>query len=111
MYKNAFITILFALVAVAGQAQHASQGDNEGGKKKKEKTISLTGYASDSFTKARVPKDSLKLYLLSATDSVVVDTADVWESWNYTGINSTGYNFTVPARPAKYIIKATHPDY
>lgn len=111
MYKNAFITILFALVAVAGQAQHASQGDNEGGKKKKEKTISLTGYASDSFTKARVPKDSLKLYLLSATDSVVVDSADVWESWNYTGINSTGYNFTVPARPAKYIIKATHPDY
>ena len=115
MYKNTFITILFALVAVAGQAQQiitdASQGDKAGGKKKKEKTVSLMGYASDSFTKARVPKDSLKVYLLSATDSLVVDTADVWESWNYSGISSTGYNFTVPARPAKYIIKATHPDY
>ncbi|MBR4389103.1 MAG: outer membrane beta-barrel protein [Prevotella sp.] len=111
MYKNTFITILFALIAVAGHAQQASQGDKEGGKKKKEKTISLMGYASDSFTKARVPKDSLKVYLLSAIDSVVVDTADVWESWNYTGINSTGYDFTIPAHPAKYIIKATHPDY
>ena len=80
-------------------------------KKKKEKTIALTGYASDSFTKARVPKDSLKVYLLNVTDSAVVDTAEVWESWNYTGISSTGYGFAVPARPAKYIIKATHPDY
>ncbi len=112
MNKKTFITILFALIAMAGQAQQdESQGDKAGGKKKKEKTISLMGYASDSFTKARVPKDSLKVYLLSAIDSVVVDTADVWESWNYSGINSTCYDFTVPSRPAKYVIKAMHPDY
>ncbi len=93
------------------QEQAGKEQSETDKKKKKEKTISLMGYASDSFTKARVPKDSLKVYLLSASDSAVVDTADVWESWNYTGISSTGYGFTAPSRPAKYIIKATHPDY
>ena len=78
--------------------------------KKKEKKIYLGGYVSDSFTKAYVPKDSLTIMVLRS-DSAVVDTAEVYESKSYQGFTSTYYGAEVPAKPAKYIIKATHPEY
>ena len=95
-------TILLSLTITAGYAQ-----DN----KKKEKKIGISGYVIDTFTKASVPNDSLKVLILG-TDSAVVDTASVY-SYNqyYGGFKNVGYDANVPARPGKYIIKATHPDY
>ena len=85
-----------------------AQGTNQDNKKK-EKTVYLSGYVSDSFTKAYIPKDSLTVLLLRA-DSTLVDTVQVHQI-SSQGFPSTYYYVGVPAKPAKYIIKATHPEY
>ena len=95
------LSLLLVLVCLTAPAQ-----DN----KKKEKKVELYGYITDSFTKASVSGDSLKVLLLG-TDSAVVDTARTFSYQSYLGFKTTGYEVNVPAKPAKYIIKATHPDY
>ena len=100
--KKLLSTILLATIVVAGFSQ-----DNA---KKKEKRTELYGYIIDTFTKAAVPQDSLKVFVLD-TDSVLVDTASVYGYRNYMGFDKTYWEGKVPARPGKYIIKATHTDY
>ena len=94
--RGVFLSLV-TLVALTGYAQD-------------EKKIMLSGYVTDSFTKANVPQDSLRILVLGQ-DSTVVDTANVYGYSTYYGFNRTEYSATVPARPAKYIIKATQPDY
>ena len=96
------LSLLLVLVCLTAPAQ-----DN----KKKEKKVELYGYITDSFTKASVPVDSLLKIIVLNADSSVVDTAGVWRSSSYYGLQTTVYDVKVPARPAKYIIKAMHPDY
>lgn len=96
------LSLLLVLVCLTAPAQ-----DN----KKKEKKVDLYGYITDSFTKASVPVDSLLKIIVLNADSSVVDTAGVWRSSSYYGLQTTVYDVKVPARPAKYIIKAMHPDY
>lgn len=75
---------------------------------KKERTIALWGHVKNSLTKVGIP--DAKITLMSA-DSVMIDTMTVWaHSFNSTKIDAS-YRFMVPAKPAKYIIKAVHPDY
>ena len=100
--KKLLSTILLATIVVAGFSQ-----DNA---KKKEKKTELYGYIIDTFTKAAVPQDSLKVFVLD-TDSVLVDTANVYGYRTYMGFDKTYWEAKVPARPGKYIIKATHTDY
>ena len=96
------LSLLLVLVCLTAPAQ-----DN----KKKEKKVDLYGYITDSFTKASVPVDSLLKIIVLNADSSVVDTAGMWRSSSYYGLQTTVYDVKVPARPAKYIIKAMHPDY
>ena len=114
-------TILLSVVLLSGSAK-AQQQDSASVKKdtvsvkkdsvdvkntKKEKKIYLYGYLSDSFTRSHIP--DVKVVLLKP-DSTLVDSAQVFkDSWQ--GFTSTGWSLQVPAKPAKYIIKATHPDY
>ena len=107
-------TILFTLVLLPGSAK-VQQQDSVSVKQdsvnikntKKEKKIYLYGYLSDSFTRSHIP--DVKVVLLKP-DSTFADSAQVFkDSWQ--GFTSTGWSIEVPAKPAKYIIKATHPDY
>ena len=85
------LSLLLVLVCLTAPAQ-----DN----KKKEKKVELYGYITDSFTKASVSGDSLKVLLLG-TDSAVVDTARTFSYQSYLGFKTTGYEVNVPAKPAK----------
>ena len=114
-------TVLLALVLLPGSAKVQQQDsvrvkqDSISVKQdsvnikntKKEKKIYLYGYLSDSFTRSHIP--DVKVVLLKP-DSTFADSAQVFkDSWQ--GFTSTGWSIEVPAKPAKYIIKATHPDY
>ncbi|WP_051522588.1 hypothetical protein [Hoylesella saccharolytica] len=75
---------------------------------KKEKTVKLWGHVRNSFT--RVGIDKTKITLMRE-DSTVVDTMIV-SCWNEgTPQQDAYYTFTIPARKARYIILAQHPDY
>ena len=87
--KKLLSTILLATIVVAGFSQ-----DNA---KKKEKRTELYGYIIDTFTKAAVPQDSLKVFVLD-TDSVLVDTAHVYGYRTYMGFDKTYWEAKVPAR-------------
>ena len=78
--KKLLSIILLATIVVAGFSQ-----DNA---KKKEKKTELYGYIIDTFTKAAVPQDSLKVFVLD-TDSVLVDTASVYGYRTYMGFEKT----------------------
>ena len=105
--KQYIITLLLALVAVGAHAQTQQQDSVNIKNTKKEKKIYLYGYLSDSFTRSHIP--DVKVVLLKP-DSTFADSAQVFkDSWQ--GFTSTGWSIEVPAKPAKYIIKATHPDY
>lgn len=67
-----------------------------------ERQITLVGRVVNSFTKAGV---EAKVTLMTS-DSVFVDSVNCWLYGN-----DTQYLFTVTAKPAKYIIKAEHPEY
>ena len=109
--KKLLSAILIALVLLPGHAQ-TQQQDSVNAKKdsvnvKKEKKLYLYGYLSDSFTRSHVP--DVKVVLLRP-DSTLVDSAQVDNS-GYGGFKSSEWYLQVPAKPAKYIIKATAPDY
>ena len=104
--KHTLITIFLTLVATTTWAQEQQQDTTTVKKEKKEKKLYLWGFISDSFTKAYVP--DVKVVVLRA-DSSLVDSAEV--SNGYGSFKTTEYYLQVPAKPAKYIIKATHPDY
>ena len=98
---------LIAFVALTVQAQQQQQDSTNVKKEKKEKKLYLWGYLSDSFTKAYIP--DVKVVVLRP-DSSLVDSAHV-ETGGWDGFKSSEWYLQVPAKPAKYIIKATHPDY
>ena len=105
--KKLLSTILFFGVLLSGYAQSQQQDSISVKKEKKEKKVYLWGFLSDSFTRSHIP--DVKVVVLHA-DSSLVDSAHV-EQGGYRGFNDTEYYLEVPAKPAKYIIKATHPDY
>ncbi len=77
--------------------------------KKNERTIALWGHVKDSFTKGGIP--GTKITLMSS-DSIVLDTTTVFSGYGDVTHNSDYmYRFSQPAVPAKFIIKAEHPDY
>ena len=100
------LVFLCALAVTTGWAQEQQQ-DTTTVKAKKEKKIYLWGYLSDSFTRSYIP--DVKVVVLRA-DSSLVDSAKVDNS-GWHGIKSSEWYMQVPAKPAKYIIKATAPDY
>ena len=108
--RNAVMRSVFlflcALAAMTLQAQEQKQDTTTVKNEKKEKKLYLWGYLSDSFTRSYIP--DVKVVVLRP-DSSLVDSAQV--SNGYGGFKSSEYYLQVPAKPAKYIIKATHPDY
>ena len=106
MKKRTIITALLALVAVAGLAQEKE-------KKQKNNRIHMYGTVADGFTKAAVM--GVKVILLRE-DSTAVDTTETYESYGYSsGIgrhpSTSHYYFNIKREPAKYILKAEHPNY
>ena len=69
MHKQTIISILFALVALAGQAQEISKD-----------SIYVVGVVADGFTKAAVPK---AFVTLMRQDSTVVDTMHVYDAHSW----------------------------
>ncbi|MBR4921452.1 MAG: outer membrane beta-barrel protein [Prevotella sp.] len=105
--KKLFSTMLLATVLLSGYAQ-TEQQDTAGVKnEKKEKKLYLYGYLSDAFTRSHIP--DVKVVLLRP-DSTLVDSAHV-DNGGWHGIKSSEWYLQVPAKPAKFIIKATAPDY
>lgn len=102
------LPLLLLYICIAVPAQETSTSRAKG--KKKERTTLLWGHVMDSFTKAGIPDAKITLM---RTDSTVVDTMTIW--YNNSTYNQTKadafYRFTIPARPATYIIRAQHPDY
>ena len=103
--------ILLSVVLLSGHAQ-AQQQDSASVKQdsvnvKKEKKIYLYGYLSDSFTRSHIPDSKV---VLLRPDSTLVDSAQV-DNNGWSGIKSSEWYLQVPAKPAKYIIKATAPNY
>ena len=119
--KKLLSTILLALILLPGSA--AQQQDSANVKKdsvsaktdsasvkqdaKKERKIYLYGYLSDSFTRSHIPDSKV---VLLRPDSTLVDSAQV-DNNGWGGIKSSEWYLQVPAKPAKYIIKAFAPDY
>ena len=100
------LLFLCALAAMTLQAQEQKQDTTTVKNEKKEKKLYLWGYLSDSFTRTYIP--DVKVVVLRP-DSSLVDSAQI--SNGYGSFKSSEYYLQVPAKPAKYIIKATHPDY
>ena len=106
--KRAIIILLLAIAAVSVYGQTDSTTV-----KKKVSTIYVYGTVADSFTKAGIM--DVKAALLRS-DSTVVDTMEVYESYGYaSGIGKTAgatrYYFEVSREPAQYILRFVHPDY
>lgn len=77
--------------------------------KKPQRTFAIWGHLRDSFTKAIIKE--AKITLMDA-DSTVIDTMTS-KYFIARGNNSDDawYRFERPAKPGKFIIKASHPDY
>ena len=93
---------LTTLVALAAVLALWAQTDSTTVKKKKERTVQLSGEVYDSFTKAKVKA----LMTLMRSDSTFVDSMTCW-TWG----TSSYYEFKVPAQNADYIIKASAEGY
>ena len=99
--KKMILTALLALVALTAWGQ---QKDNK---------IYLHGTVADGFTKAAITDVKV---ILMREDSTAVDTTETYESYGYSsGIgrhpSTSHYYFRVKREPAKYILKAEHPNY
>ena len=99
--KKSIITAMLALVALAGWSQQ------------KENKIYLHGTVADGFTKAAITDVKV---ILMREDSTAVDTTKTYESYGYSsGIgrhpSTSHYYLRVKREPAKYILKAEHPNY
>ena len=93
---------LTSLVALTAVIALWAQTDSTQVKKKKERTVQISGEVYDSFTKAKVKA----LMTLMRPDSSFVDSMTCW-TWG----TSSYYEFKVPARNADYIIKASAEGY
>ena len=75
---------------------------------KKERTITLWGHVRNSFTKQGVLNAKITLM---TSDSIVIDSIRTWRNTNDKAKVDAAYRFFIPAKPAKYIILAQHPEY
>ena len=89
--------------AVAQARQEVAKEDTV-----KSRTIALWGHVKDGFTYAALHGTFVTLM---REDSTVVDTMHVQCFAPGMPQEDTYYKFDVPARRARYIIKAEHPDY
>ena len=95
-------TILVGIAVWLSALACYAQADTTQVRKKKERTIELSGEVYDSFTKAKV-----KAFItLLRSDSTFVDSMTCW-TWS----TSSYYQFKVPAKNADYIIKASAEGY
>ncbi len=101
--KQLLLAILVMLSSLSGFAQKTTHSEST---PKKERTLTLWGHIRDSFTKVGV-KD-VKITLMNA-DSTIVDTCTAWRNGYQS--NDFCYRFEIPAKPASYIVRATHPEY
>lgn len=95
-------TILVGIAVWLSALACYAQADTTQVRKKKERTIELSGEVYDSFTKAKVKA----LITLMRSDSTFVDSMTCW-TWS----TSSYYQFKVPAKNADYIIKASAEGY
>lgn len=98
-YGRTLLWLLMAIVCVCQPSDCLAQKKK---KAEKERKVSLQGRVLNSFTKAGV---EAKITLMTA-DSAFIDSTRCW----YQG-HDAQYWFEIPAKPAKYIIKAEHPEY
>jgi hypothetical protein len=94
--------ILTTIIALTAVMALWAQADSTKVKKKKERTVELSGEVYDSFTKAKVKA----LMTLMRKDSTFVDSMTCW-TWG----TSSYYEFKVPAKNDDFIIKATADGY
>ena len=94
--------ILTTIIALTAVMTLWAQADSTKVKKKKERTIELSGEVYDSFTKAKVKA----LMTLMRKDSTFVDSMTCW-TWG----TSSYYEFKVPAKNDDFIIRATADGY
>lgn len=88
-------------------AVHAQQGADD--RQQNGRTIALWGHVKDQLTRAGIPETRI---ILMNEDSTVLDTVIVFNMGQYNATKlDVAYRFNVPAKPARYIIKAEHPDY
>lgn len=99
------VTLLTAFLVLSVSVAAARQ---QSGATKKQRTYRLWGHVKDSFTKVGIP--DVKITLMQA-DSTVVDTFIVSCNYSDTWNKDYWYFFDRPAMPARFIIKAEHPDY
>ena len=103
--KQSLITILLAFTTLAIFAQTDSTKVK---KKKKVEYVTLSGYVADGFTKAAIPDVQVTLM---RDDSTVIRTNTVFKNEYVSSTVTTQYYFGITHEPAKYIIKAEHPNY
>ena len=94
--------IILLSMLFAGVLSAAAQSDTVRTQKKKERTVDLYGEVYDSFTKAKVKA----FVTLMQQDSTVVDTMTCW-TWGTSSV----YQFKIPARQGRYIIKGSCEGY
>ena len=77
---------------------------------KSERKIALWGHVKDKVTRIGIPNAFITLM---TSDSVMVDTMRVngWDRVDGGTKFDATYRFRVPAKQAKYIIRAEHPEY
>ena len=98
--RNIIFLLLLTVATQMGYAQKET---------KKERTVALWGHTVDCFTHAGIP--GVKVTLMTP-DSTVIDTMEVTFSTPYKSTKPDAYyKFIVPARKARYIIRASHPGY
>ena len=99
MNTKIYLTIILTmLLAVAMPAM----ANGAGRPAKKERTVFLGGEVYDSFTRTRVKAVVTLLNADSAT--VDTDTCDLWRTF-------ASFGFTVPRRPARYVLKVEAEGY
>ena len=103
---RAVLFLLCALATSTGWSQEVKQDSTKVRTEKKQRKLYLWGYLSDSFTRSYIP--DVKVVVLRA-DSSFVDSCKIDNGWDT--FKSSQYYLELPAKPAKYIVKATHPDY
>lgn len=98
--RNIIFLLLLTVATQMGYAQKET---------KKERTVALWGHTVDCYTHAGIP--GVKVTLMTP-DSTVIDTMEVTFSTPYRSTKPDAYyKFIVPARKARYIIRASHPGY
>ena len=101
--QRTIITALFALVVLTGQGQ-VVVGGFVSSIKQEDNTIYMQGMVADGFTKAAIMDVKV---ILMREDSTAVDTT---EAHGYSS-GTSNYVFRIKREPAKYILKAEHPNY